>query len=89
MNLKIFVHFSLLEVLYKLIVKIYSNQKNVHLEALVPKTQFGFVPGRTLSSTAITTLHLIDKLKTIPNVEKFPPSYIYTGGLDRVTLFPP
>ena len=59
---------SLLEVLYKLIVKVYSNQVNVHLEALVPKTQFGFVPGRTLSSAAITTLHLINKLKALPNV---------------------
>ena len=60
---------SLLEVLYKLITKIYSKQVNSHLETLVPISQFGFVPGRTLSSAAISTLHLVEKLKSIPDVE--------------------
>ena len=55
---------SLLQQLYKLLAKLTLSKVLPHMTSLISCNQFGFCPGRAMSLANLSTLHLIEELKS-------------------------
>ena len=67
---------SLIEIIFKILSKHYSDLVLPGVTAVVSQDQFGFIPGRVMSNASLTLIGIIEKLKN-----KFPRSVIWFADI--------